>query len=89
MTHHDEPRDEGRVSDVPETAVVDVRLHLQVEEEALVDDVGKPARERAEELKTPSVGPQLEADRGMETSPCECAADFRVSVFRQSHRGAF
>lgn len=27
-THHDEPRDEGRVSDVPEAAVVDVRLHL-------------------------------------------------------------
>lgn len=48
-THHDEPGDEGRVSDVPETAVVDVRLHLQVEEEAFVDDVGKPARRAAEE----------------------------------------
>lgn len=49
VTHHDEPGDEGRVSDVPETAVVDVRLHLQVEEEAFVDDVGKPARRAAEE----------------------------------------
>lgn len=60
MTHHDEPRDEGRVSDVPETDVVDVHLHLQVEEEAFVDDVGKPARRTAEERKTDSARPQLD-----------------------------
>lgn len=59
MTHHDEPRDEGRVSDVPETDVVDVHLHLQVEEEAFVDDVGKPAR-RTAERKTVSARPQLD-----------------------------
>lgn len=48
-TNHDEPRDEGRVPDVPETAVVDVHLHLQVEEEALIDDVGNPAGRTAQE----------------------------------------
>lgn len=42
-THQDEPGDQSRVPDVPEAAVVDVRLHLQVEEETLVDDVGNPA----------------------------------------------
>lgn len=66
MTHHDEPRDEGRVSDVPETAVVDVRLHLQVEEEAFVDDVGEPAGRRAEERKTASARAQRETNDGME-----------------------
>lgn len=43
MAHHDEPGDEGCVPRVPETVVGDVCLHLQVEEEALVDDVGNPA----------------------------------------------
>ncbi len=46
LTHHDKPRDEGCVSDIPETAVIDVCLHLQVEEEALIDDVGNPANQR-------------------------------------------
>lgn len=62
MTHHDEPGDEGRVSDVPETAVVDVRLHLQVEEEAFVDDVGKPARRAAEERGKKN-SPRVETNR--------------------------
>lgn len=44
VTHHNKPRDEGCVPDIPETVVIDVRLHLQVEEEALVDDVGHPAK---------------------------------------------
>lgn len=43
LSHHDEPHDERRVFDVPDAAVVDVSLHLQVEEKTLVDDVGKPA----------------------------------------------
>lgn len=44
LTHHDKPCDEGCVSNIPETAVIDVCLHLQVEEEALIDDVGNPAK---------------------------------------------
>lgn len=81
VTHHDEPGDEGRVSDVPETAVVDVRLHLQVEEEAFVDDVGKPARRAAEEQKkgtkqTASARPEVETNHEMEAPSCERAADF-------------
>lgn len=43
-TNHDKPCDQSCISDVPEVVVVDVRLHLQVEEEALVDDVGNPAK---------------------------------------------
>ena len=43
LTHHDEPCDEGSVFDIPEAVVIDVCLHLQVEEEALIDDVGSPA----------------------------------------------
>lgn len=64
-TNHDEPRDEGRVSDIPETAVVDVHLHLQVEEEALVDDVGNPAGRTAQERAEASARPQLEINQGM------------------------
>lgn len=45
FSHHDEPHDERRVFDVPDAAVVDVSLHLQVEEEALIDDVGEPAEQ--------------------------------------------
>lgn len=44
FTHHDKPGDECCVPDIPETVGSDVRLHLQVEEEALVDDVGNPAK---------------------------------------------
>lgn len=64
-TDHDEPRDEGRVSDIPETAGVDVHLHLQVEEEALVDDVGNPAGRTAQERAEPSARPQLEINHRM------------------------
>lgn len=44
VTNHDKPCDEGCISDIPEFIVVDVRLHLQVEEETLIDDVGNPAK---------------------------------------------
>lgn len=44
FAHHDEPCDEGCISDIPEAAVIDVCLHLQVEEEALIHNVGKPAK---------------------------------------------
>lgn len=43
VTHHNEPCDEGSVPDVPQAVIVDVRLHLQEEEEDLVDNVGNPA----------------------------------------------
>ena len=43
-THHNKPCDEGCIPDIPETVVIDVHLHLQVEEEALIDDVGHPAK---------------------------------------------
>lgn len=43
VTNHDEPCDEGRVSDISEFIVVDVCLHLQVEQETLIDDVRNPA----------------------------------------------
>lgn len=48
LTHHDEPCDERCISDIPEAAVIDVCLHLQVEEEALIDDVGDPATTSAQ-----------------------------------------
>lgn len=43
LTHHYKPRDEGCIPNIPETAVINVWLHLQKEEETLVDDIGNPA----------------------------------------------
>lgn len=75
-TDHDEPRDEGRVSDIPETAGVDVHLHLQVEEEALVDDVGNPAG-RTAQREGRAISKTTTGNKSQdETSSCECAADF-------------
>lgn len=74
VTHHDEPRDERRVPDVPEAAVVDVRLHLQVEEEALVDDVGNPAGGTAQEGAKP---------RNLQTSISAVEYSFMMDLQRQ------
>lgn len=42
LTNHDKPGGESCVPEVSETAVINVCLHLQVEQEALVDDVWDP-----------------------------------------------
>lgn len=54
FTHHDEPRDESHVPHIPEASVIDVSLHLQEEEEALIDDVGDPAKHSRAEKTRPS-----------------------------------
>lgn len=52
MTNHNKPRNEGCVSDIPQSIVIDVCLHLQVEEETLIDDVGNPATTSGQEDMT-------------------------------------